>query len=145
MRPLHGIWQSLTRDDDGVLSLEYMAMSNHNEAIRAETVKFGEQMRRIIAAMVPAPTGRAKSADNKLPPIGVTWILNAIICLLSFESALGLSGGHREVVAMVENFLDKIEPKSLDSVGSTAHAPTGTEVALRLPLAARRKRATARR
>jgi AcrR family transcriptional regulator len=142
--PLHEIWKSLIGDDDGVLSLEYMAMSNHNAAIRIETVRFGEQMRRLIAATLSAPTDRSKSADNNLSPLGVTWILNAIICLLSFESALGLSGGHRDVVAMVEAFLDKIEPES-GSLGSAAEAATVVEIVSRPALAAKRSRATAGR
>jgi AcrR family transcriptional regulator len=112
-RPLHAIWASLSDSADAALSLEYMAMSNHNPAIRDETVRFGERIRRKLAAELVLRPGRA-GLSSAAKPLAVTWLLNAVMSLLSFESAIGISGGHREVIAMMEEYLDQIEPE--DSV-----------------------------
>jgi AcrR family transcriptional regulator len=109
-RPLHAIWMSMFKSTDAALSLEYMAMSNHNPAIKAETVEFGERLRRLLAARVSTPLAGSGASSLGVSPIGIAWILNAIICILSFESVLGLSGGHREVIALVEHYLEIVEP-----------------------------------
>ena len=44
-RPLHALWSAASDPFDAALSLEYMALSNHNELVRAETIAFGERMR----------------------------------------------------------------------------------------------------
>src|SRR5439155_21361763 len=48
-KPLHAFWQLWSDPEGAALTIEYMALSNHNELIRAETSAFGEQMRQLVA------------------------------------------------------------------------------------------------
>jgi len=48
-RPLRALWEAWADPSDAALSLEYIAMSNHNPIIRAETISFGERIRRLVA------------------------------------------------------------------------------------------------
>ena len=60
--PLHEYWSVHSDQQDAVLNMEFMAMSNHNEIIRAETVQFGEEMRRInLEKIAPAIIERITS------------------------------------------------------------------------------------
>ena len=95
-RPLHALWSAASDPFDAALSLEYMALSNHNELVRAETIAFGERMRRIVADRLSERLRRAPGDDKGVfTPFGITLSLTSLGGLLGFESALGISGGHR--------------------------------------------------
>lgn len=108
-RPLHAFWHVTSDPFDAALTVEYLALANHNEAIRRETIAFGERSRRIgldrigveLAGTAPEPAVSA---------FGVVMSLNYIAHLLGFETTLGLRGGHRDVRALIEWALRQLEP-----------------------------------
>jgi AcrR family transcriptional regulator len=108
-RPLHEFWAAWSDPDDAALTFEYMAMANHNEVIRAETVAFGEQVRRVglerLAVHLQTPLDPAI-----FTPLSITMALTYIGAILGFEAALGISGGHGETRRMVEACLRHLEP-----------------------------------
>ena len=109
-RPLHSLWSAASDPFDAALSLEYMALSNHNELVRAETVAFGERMRRIVADRLSDRLRRAPGNDKSLfTPFGITLSLTSLGGLLGFESALGISGGHEEIKVIVDWVLRRLE------------------------------------
>jgi AcrR family transcriptional regulator len=111
-RPLHAFWEVFCDPFDAALSFEYMAMSNHNETIRAETVVFGEQIRRIEAEKLSERL-KLNSPDPKVvTPFAMTIAITCIAHLLGFESALGISGGHKDTRALVEWCLNQLEPET---------------------------------
>jgi AcrR family transcriptional regulator len=109
-RPLHAFWRIHADPVDSALNMEYMALANHNEAIRAHTIEFGERVRRLgleqVNAIVEAPPG----GDDALSPFAVTMAISSIGSILGLEVALGLSGGHAETRRMIEWCLDQLEP-----------------------------------
>lgn len=111
-RPLHALWSAASDPFDAALSLEYMALSNHNELVRAETIAFGERMRRIVADRLSERLRRAPGDDKSVfTPFGITLSLTSLGGLLGFESALGISGGHREINVIVDWVLRRLEGK----------------------------------
>jgi AcrR family transcriptional regulator len=110
-RPLHAFWEVFCDPFDAALSFEYMAMSNHNATIKAETVMFGEQIRTIEAEKL-AERLKLKSPDKVVTPFAITVAITAIAHVLGFESALGISGGHKETRALVDWCLNQLEPES---------------------------------
>jgi AcrR family transcriptional regulator len=109
-RPLHAFWQASSEPFDAALSLEYMAMSNHNQVIRAETIAFGEQVRRMVADKLSRHVNDASPDPEVFTPLAVTVAITQMGGILGFESALGISGGHQEVQSMVEWCLRQLEP-----------------------------------
>ena len=109
-RPLHALWQCFADPFDAALTMEYLALSNHNEAIRRETVAFGEVLRAMeVERLVPAsemalPEGAPDS------PLGLIMALTWVSHLMGFEATLGLRGGHREVRQLAEWALRQGEP-----------------------------------
>jgi hypothetical protein len=83
-----------------------MALSNHNGVIGAETAKFGEQMRHSGLDKLRSQSERPLSDYD---PLALTTIIRAIASLLGMEAALGISGGHRETQALVEQALASLE------------------------------------
>jgi AcrR family transcriptional regulator len=109
-QPLHAFWRASTDPFDGALSLEYMAMSNHNAVIRAETIAFGERIRRIVAERLSNRLGRELPEVAVLTPFAISMAVAAIGGILGFEDALGISGGHSQTKALVEWCLQRLEP-----------------------------------
>jgi AcrR family transcriptional regulator len=120
-RPLHAFWQAWSDPFDAALTLEYMAMSNHNQVIRAETIAFGERLRQIAAEKLSPRLGHASPAPEVFTPMGVTMAITLMGGVLGFESALGIAGGHRETEAIVDWCLRQLEPDGPD-------APPGGEL-----------------
>lgn len=105
--PLHALWSASSDPFDAALSLEYMALSNHNKLIRVETIAFGEQMRRVVAASLAHRLRRARS--NGFSSLGITLSVTSLGGLMGIESALGISGGHEEIRKIVDWFLQRLE------------------------------------
>jgi AcrR family transcriptional regulator len=108
-RPLHAYWSVSSNPHDAVLNMEFMAMSNHNETVRAETILFGEELRRFNLEHV-APAITAVTANGEITPASVMMVLNYIGSLLGLETALGISGVHDEIRRLVGWCVDRLEP-----------------------------------
>jgi AcrR family transcriptional regulator len=110
-RPLHAFWEVCSNPFDARLNMEFMAMANHNDAIRAETVAFGEQVRHIGLEETAAQINRTPQGREMFSPLAVTQAITAIGSTVGLETTLGISGGHTETRAMVEWWLNWLEPE----------------------------------
>jgi len=111
-QPLHALWKASSDPFDASLSLEYMAMSNHNAVIRAETIAFGERIRQVVADRLRSRLEAASPDPDVFTPMGVAVSVFLMGGIFGFESALGLAGGHREVEAIVAWGLRQFEPEN---------------------------------
>jgi AcrR family transcriptional regulator len=101
-RPLQAFADVANDPDDAVLTMEYLALSNHNEIIRTETIAFGERFRREYVQKLAAQYSAVSPAAGRVPPFGIFMGLTYIAHLKGFEKAIGLSGGHRETDMLVD-------------------------------------------
>ena len=108
--PLHAFWAAASDPFDAALSLEYMAMSNHNPSIRAETIAFGEQMRRVVSERMAERLDASTPDVAVFTPLAISMALSSLGGILGFEDALGIHGGHAETRALVEWCLRRLEP-----------------------------------
>lgn len=111
-RPLHAFWKVWSDPFDGAVSLEFMAMSNHNAAIRAEKVAFGERVRRLVAAKLARPLAQATPEPAVFTPFAISMLLASIGSILAFEDTLGITGGHTETRALLAWCLNYLEPEA---------------------------------
>lgn len=111
-RPLHAYWTVNSNSHDAVLNMEFMAMSNHNEVVRAETIRFGEELRRFNIERIAPAIATATSAGDTITPAAVMMVLNYVGSLLGLETALGISGVHSEIRALVNWCVDRLEPEN---------------------------------
>jgi AcrR family transcriptional regulator len=109
-RPLHAFWHALGDPFDAALSMEYLALANHNEPIRLETIEFGERLRRMQVDKLLERREELAPDREVLTPLAVIMAITYIGHLLGFEATLGIRGGHREIRTLVEWCLRQLEP-----------------------------------
>lgn len=119
-RPLHALWQVSSNPHDAVLNMEFMALANHNPAIRAETVAFGERIRRIGLDGIQRNLDRTAAAPDAASPLALGIAVSALGMNLGMEATLGIAGGHAELRALVEWCLDRLESPELSPAARTA-------------------------
>jgi AcrR family transcriptional regulator len=103
-RPLHAFWHALGDPFDSALTMEYLALANHNELIRLETIEFGERLRRMQVDKLVARDHEA------ITPMAIIMALTYVGHLLGFEATLGIRGGHKETRTLMEWCLRQLEP-----------------------------------
>ncbi len=109
-RPLHAFWQTLSDPFDAALTMEYLALANHNEQIRLETIDFGERLRRVELDKLGARVKPRTPDDEAVIPLAVIMAISYVGHVLGFEAILGIRGGHRELRGLVEWCLRQLEP-----------------------------------
>jgi AcrR family transcriptional regulator len=109
-QPLWALWE-FSRDPRGTaLTMEFVALANHRPAIRAEITASAQRVRdRELRAFADVLTRYGAEAEH-LPPVVVAMFMSSISRFLVIEEeALGLTTGHAETVAFVEDFLRRFE------------------------------------
>ncbi len=111
-QPLWALWE-ISRDPRGTaLTMEFIALANHRKAIRAEIASAAERFRADQLEGVEAVLERYGIGADLCPPIVFTVLLSSISRFLVIErESLGMSTGHEETVAFVEDFLFRMEGK----------------------------------
>ncbi|MGD0747896.1 MAG: helix-turn-helix domain-containing protein [Acidimicrobiales bacterium] len=109
-QPLWALWE-LSREARGTsLTMEFVALGNHRKAIRAEIMSSAERFRADQLTAVRSVFERYDVDTNRYPPMVCTVLMTAISQFLVIEQEmLGMSTGHAEVVAFVEEFLTSME------------------------------------
>jgi len=102
--PLRALWDLNTDASSAILAIELNALANRREAIRAEIVEGARQFRVI----------QTEAARRLLPPsdggaygsaAGIVMIAASLARMLANETALGLTEGHADAIAIVDQFL----------------------------------------
>jgi AcrR family transcriptional regulator len=109
-KPLHAFWQAHANPQDSILNMEFLALANHNEAVRKLTVEFGERVRRLGLDFVAERLKSGIAGDRRTAAFGITMAISAVGSILGLESALGINGGHWETRALVDWALEQLEP-----------------------------------
>lgn len=112
-RPLRALWDMSTKPGAALIN-EFMALSNHRKAIRAELCEHAERYRRLQLEIL---TKRAAEEDLPLPdgvpPAALLVLTTALARVLVIEKGMGMSGGHAETEALVEQLLRRFEGEAL--------------------------------
>lgn len=93
--PLSGLWQVLRDPAATRLTLEFMALANHNELIRAEIARSAEAAR-LRQTEAIAQHLEQRGIQPQMSPQLVSLLTNAMARLLVQESSLGIHMGHAE-------------------------------------------------
>lgn len=109
-RPLHEFWRVHANPVDAVLNMEFLSMANHNEAIRARTIEFGEHVRRLGLGKLEEILRKPESGRDAVSAFAITMAISSVGSILGLETAIGISGGHAETRALIEWCIDALEP-----------------------------------
>jgi AcrR family transcriptional regulator len=107
--PVRELWDVCIHTTDSRVTSEFMALAYRNEALRHEVVNFIEESRRIQAQAVLSSLARSRTSAP-LDADGLALLATGVALAMTREDALGVTMGHASLIAMIENFLDKVEP-----------------------------------
>jgi len=111
-RPLRAIWEYSRDETTAALMVEFMALGNHRKAIRAEIAAVGERSHKAQLEAIEKMAGRFKVDGMVVPPSAVLFLLQSIPKIMLMEGELGRTSGHKETLALVDDFLARIEPQT---------------------------------
>ena len=107
--PVRELWDVCIHTTDSRVTSEFMALAYRNEALRHEVVNFIEESRCIQAQAVLSSLSRSRTSAP-LDADGLALLATGVALAMTREDALGVTMGHASLIAMIENFLDKVEP-----------------------------------
>ncbi len=108
--PLQALWGFLIDTSRTAMALEFMAMANRRDALRAHMAEHCQQMReREIKIFRKLIGGRLEGPDG-LPPEALSVVLAGIGRAIIMEENLGVDTGHEAAKAFVEQWLEKLAP-----------------------------------
>jgi AcrR family transcriptional regulator len=109
--PLHELWDICIHTSDARLILEFTALANRSEGVRKEVIWFIEESRRLqVEGLTRAMQAKA-GGPGAYPPVALTFLATSVALALNREGALGISTGHAEIIAMIEQAMASLEPR----------------------------------
>jgi TetR/AcrR family transcriptional regulator len=108
--PLRAIWELNSDPSSAAVSAELTSIATHREAIREEIVRSAQQFRSQQIEAVSRLIGARGKADY--PAAGLVMIAIGVARTIITESALGLTEGHAEALAIIDRALYELAPES---------------------------------
>lgn len=109
-QPLRALWSYSTQSVTAALTMEFIALANHRKVIRAEIAHYAEQMRTAQEEALAGILKQHNIAPDVLPASVASVLVTSLARMVTMEQVLlGMSGGHEDTFAFVEQLLDKLE------------------------------------
>lgn len=102
--PLRGLWELSAQPGTTVIG-EFMALANHRPAIRAEFAAHAVRYREALLKSLEQGVDEGRLDLSGLSPMAVIVLITAVSRTLVMENAIGLTSGHQETLALVEQLL----------------------------------------
>ncbi len=106
-QPLRALWEFSSDPAGTTLTMEFSALANHRKAIRSELATYAERFRRRETEAIADVLAHAGA--EALPPEAVAVLMTSVSRILVLEEALGMTTGHAEMRALVEQYLERSE------------------------------------
>ncbi len=107
-QPLRELWDFNTKETR--LVIEFAALANHRPAIRAALAANAERQRRMQLDALKGVLERYGIDSAEFPAPAVVLLITAVSRILAMEEAvMGLTAGHKEMRAVVDRVLTKLE------------------------------------
>jgi AcrR family transcriptional regulator len=111
-QPLRAVWVYASDPTGTALLAQFMALANHLPQVGSVIGEGGERVRRALLKALTKKWPEYGLDDTGLTPAAMLFLLSAIPRMIHLEEALGTVTGHSDAVALVERFLDRVEPRS---------------------------------
>jgi AcrR family transcriptional regulator len=108
-QPLRALWEYSTDPAGTALTMEFSGLANHRKAIKAEIARYAERFRAGQAEALASLAERYGIDADTFPPAVLAVIMTSISRVISMEQALGMSAGHAETLAFVEQYIQRLE------------------------------------
>lgn len=109
-QPLRAVWAYANNPTGTALLMQFMALANRLPEIGSVLGEGGERVRQALLRIVTDKWSDYGLDNAEFTPAAVLFMLSAIPRMMHLETTLGTVTGHADTVAMVERFLNRIEP-----------------------------------
>jgi AcrR family transcriptional regulator len=114
-RPLRALLAFNSAAASAAVTLQFVALANHREALRAEVLKYSRRFRQAELDAMPELMRRYGVDVAEVPPAAVVLSMASISRFILLERALGMDEGHAETLAFVERQLLRLEgPQTME-------------------------------
>lgn len=120
--PVRALWRFFIDTSRTRMALEFMALANHREALRAHMAHHCEAMRERETRIFRKLIGDRLDGPDGLDPAALSVVLAGIGRAIVMEENLGVTAGHEDAIAFVEAWLDKLLLQDHDAQESRASA-----------------------
>ncbi len=109
-QPLWSLWELSCDQRGAVLTMEFAALANHRKEIRAEIAEAAERYRAEQARGLQRVLNQYGVADEGISPVVCSVLMTSVSQVLVIErGTLGMTTGHEETAAFVEDLLERLE------------------------------------
>lgn len=108
-QPLRALWEFSMDPTGTALTMEFVGLANQRKSIRAEIAAYAERFR---VAQIEALSGIVEGhgvRSEETPVAALMVLMTSISRVVVMERALGMSAGHAEILALVEQHLQRLE------------------------------------
>lgn len=109
-QPLRALWQLSKEQRGGVLLMEFSALARHRPAVRAEIAAAAKRFRKLQLGAIRQVLDDQGIDDSIVTAEAVALLMTGLSTMLTLERELGLTTGHKQAIALVEDLLDRYEP-----------------------------------
>ena len=108
-QPLRALWEYSTDPAGTALTMEFSGLANHRKAIKAEIARYAERFRAEQTEALAVLADRYGMDPAMGSPAVLAVVMTSISRVISMEQALGMSAGHAETLAFVEQYIQRLE------------------------------------
>jgi AcrR family transcriptional regulator len=108
-RPLREVWDVCVHTTDARLVSQFMALANRIDGLRNEVVHFIEESRAIQVRAIEQAAQRA-AIPSGLTAQALALLATSVALAMTREEQLGITSGHAEVRALIEDVIARYEP-----------------------------------
>jgi AcrR family transcriptional regulator len=105
--PLRATWDFASSGDNGAFTLEFAALARHRPRVREEVARYAELFRAAQIEVVRKIIEQHHIDPATYPPLASAVVLTGIANIIAMDRGLGVSTGHPETIALVENYLQQ--------------------------------------
>jgi AcrR family transcriptional regulator len=106
--PLRALWRQTSDPRLTRWIMEFMALANHNPAIRAEIAHYSRRNRELQAEVIGRHL-QARGVEPRISPMLAAFLMTAIGRLLVNDASLDIDLAHEDAEALIEDCLRRFE------------------------------------
>lgn len=119
--PVRALWEWASDLHGSRLLLEFMALANRSETIRAEIAAWSERFREVQIAALNFILREHRPDTAEFPPAAVAVLIVCVGRMLMLENLLGITTGHDETRAVVDRLISRFEMPAAPHTRSSRH------------------------
>jgi AcrR family transcriptional regulator len=107
--PLRALWELNSDSYNTRILQELIALASHHESLRREIARAGKRSRTVQAIAIEKAISRLPKRAVNVPPEFLSLLMTATARLISMDRVLGVTVGHAEAKAAIDDFLARFD------------------------------------